>query len=153
MSWTGMLIRASSVGRQVLPATVTAGISDPGGRANGLANSPIMDRVPAKVLPLSTNFSSLTWDFGFPLLCWQRRSEARVRVLCRRSEACVGCWGPLPGVGLDPPPASQALPVVWLLANGPAGSEYMERAEDALRTPSPLAWIPWPRRLSDYGQE
>ena len=47
------------------------------------------------------------------------------RSLCR-------CREPLPGAGLDPPPASQALPVVGLLANGPAGSKCRERAEDAL---------------------
>ena len=125
-------LRASSVGRPVLPATVTAGISEPRGRANSLATSPVMDWVPAKVLPLSALFPSLTWEFGFPLLCWQMRSEACVGVLCKRSEACVGCQGPLLGAELDPPPASQALPVTGLSANGPAGSEYRERAEDAL---------------------
>ena len=35
----------------------------------------------------------------------------------------VGCRGLLPGAGLDPPPASSALPFAGLPANGAAGSE------------------------------
>ena len=124
-------LRASSVGRPVLPATVTAGISEPGVRANGLATRPVMERVPSKVLPLSALFSSLTWEFVLPLLYWQEEEEERS--LCRSFlvVSCL-CRGRLLGAGLDPPPASSALPFVGLPANGAVGSEYRERAEDAL---------------------
>ena len=54
------VIRASSVGRPVLPATVTAGCREPGVRVNALATRPATERVPSKELPLSAIFSSLT---------------------------------------------------------------------------------------------
>ena len=131
----GRLLRASSVRRPVLPATVTAGISEPGVRANGLATRPVMERVPSKVLPLSAFFSSLTWEFVLPLLYWQEEEEEEWS-LCRSFlvVSCL-CRGRLPGAGLDPPPASSALPFAGLPANAAPGSEYKEWVEDALTRP------------------
>ena len=65
--------------------------------------------------------------------------------------------GTLAGRRAGPPPASSTLPFAGLLANGAAGSEYRERAEDALSTLRYLknvllidqiispecAWMPW----------
>ena len=53
-------LRASSVGRPILTATVTAGFRKPRVRANALATRPVTERVPSKELPLSALFSRLT---------------------------------------------------------------------------------------------
>ena len=73
----GEQVRASLVGRPFLSATATAGISEPGVRANALGTLLATERVPSREHPLSAIFSSLTWALILPLL-WNQTLPMRI---------------------------------------------------------------------------
>ena len=149
-----LYLRASSVGRPVLPATVIAGISGPGFGPTASLPVPLWSGSHQKY-SRSRHFFRIWREALSSRYCTGRghhgtRSGGEP---CKGKyfSAEEGCRGRLPGAGLDPPPASSALPFTGLPAKGAAGSECRERAEDALTWGN--FFPPWPGILAGCPRE